>query len=48
MKTKTATRQRNAEREFDVATMDCIDEFGDVLNDDFLDFEMVLAEDDDE
>ena len=48
MKTKTVTRQRAAEREFDVATLDCVEEFGDVLNDDFLDFEMASCDDDEE
>jgi hypothetical protein len=48
MKTKTQTKQRRQLRDMDVALMECKDEFGDVLDSDFLDEEafcLALAED---
>lgn len=46
---KTKTKQRTQLRDFDVATLDCRDEFDDILDDSFLDEDaLALIEDDDE
>ncbi len=49
MKTRTETKQRHAEREFDVAVRDCKSEFGiDFVGDDILDeteFALCVEED---
>ncbi len=47
MKTKQITKQRTQLRDFDVAMLDCTNEFGDVLTDEFLDPD-ALAEIEDE
>ena len=48
MKTKLLTKNRHAERDFDVAMMDCKSEFGiDLVGDDILD-EVAMAELEDE
>lgn len=47
MKTKKVTKQRNQARDFDVAMLDCADEFGSVLLDDILDEEALAELDED-
>jgi hypothetical protein len=48
MKTKTTTRQRTAEREFDVAVMDCKSEYGEVYTDDIIDIDVLVLDDEEE
>jgi len=43
MKTKTVTKSRKAERDMDVALMECENEFGDIYDDSLLD-EVALSE----
>ena len=47
MKTKTVTKNRHREREFDIALLEFEDEFGSVLDSDFLD-EIAMSEIDDD
>jgi hypothetical protein len=48
MKTKTVTKNRQREREFDVALLECEDEFGSILDDSFLDEDALIDDDDEE
>jgi hypothetical protein len=49
MKTKTQTKQRTQLRDFDVAMLDCKNEFGDsILDDSFLDEEAFALTDEDD